>query len=61
MQKSAMAATTRKVREKVYLQLYSIDLKTGEQDTVPKVYIEEEDWDAQEFERQGTVKKARVK
>lgn len=59
--RSIMAATAKKIREKVYLQMFTFDIKTGEQIAIPQVYIEEEDWDAQELERLGGIKKARVK
>lgn len=41
--------------------MYSLNIKTGEQAQIPNVFIEEEDWDAQELERQGGIKKQRVK
>ena len=60
-QRSVMAATTKKSKDKVYLQMYSLDLKTSRQQVISQVFIEEEDWDAieneLELEKQGHVKK----
>ena len=60
-QRSVMAATTKKSKDKVYLQMYSLDIKTGQQQMISQVFIEEEDWDAieneLELEKQGHVKK----
>lgn len=64
-QRSVMAATTKKSKDKVYLQMYSLDIKSGQQQMISQVCIEEEDWDAieneLELEKQGHVKKQRVK
>ena len=52
---------TKKYKGKVYLQMYSLDITNGEQMPIQQVFIEEEDWDAQELEKFGGIKKARVK
>ena len=58
-QRSVMA--TKKSKDKVSLQMYSLDIKTGQQQMISQVFVEEEDWDAieneLELEKQGHVKK----
>jgi len=55
------STTTKKTRDHVYLQLYSLNLETGEQKPIPEVCIEEEDWDIQENESEHGATKKREK
>lgn len=60
-----MAATTKKSKDKVYLQMYSLDINTEQEEPITQVFIEEEDWDAMENEYElaklAHAKKQRVK
>ena len=45
----------------MYLQLYSLDIVTGEQKGIPEVCIEEEDWDIQENDHERNKSKKKEK